>query len=172
MKNKLRVIGFCGLAGSGKDEAANALPRLIDTEGRGWYRMAFADKIKYIAEVEFGWNRKKDKAGRALLQDIGMLGRKYNPDIWIGVIRESIPRAHHCAIQRLAITDVRFPNEAEFIQQELGGQIIRVIRPGQTMEKFHSHVSENEQWKIQADIIIVNDGTIEQLHAKVLEAIE
>lgn len=170
--NKLRVIGFCGLAGSGKDEAANALPRLIDTEGRGWYRMAFADKIKGIAEFEFGWNGKKDKAGRALLQDIGMLGRKYNPDIWIDVIRDSIHLCNYCAIPRLAITDVRFPNEAEFIQRELGGKIIRVIRPGQTMEKFHSHVSENEQWKIQADIIIINDGTIEQLHTKVLEAIE
>jgi hypothetical protein len=170
--NKLRVIGFCGLAGSGKDEAANALPYLIDTVGSGWYRMAFANEIKLIAKTCFGWNGEKDKAGRALLQDIGMLGRKYNPDIWINEIRKSIPTAHHCAIQRLAITDVRFPNEAEFIQRELGGKIIRVIRPGQTMEKFHSHVSENEQWKIQADIIIVNDGTIEQLHAKVLEAIE
>lgn len=169
MKNKLgKVVGFCGLAGSGKNEAANAVLNKSD-----WFQVAFASAMKECARVVFGWNGVKDQKGRALLQEIGMAGRKYNPDVWIQHLSKEIALLQQEIgfHSNFAITDVRFDNEAEFVKRDLGGIIIRILNPNQAKEKFHAHVSECEQWKIHSDYIIVNDGTKEDLHNNVLKII-
>jgi hypothetical protein len=152
----MKHIGLMGLAGSGKDTAAKALINL------GYYRMAFADKLKELA-FEFGWNGEKDEDGRRLLQDLGMIGRCYSPSIWIKhvgwrVMSEGPP---------IVFTDVRFKNEAEYVRG-IGGMIVRIVRPGQSAE---NHESELNQFAVAADIEIVNGGSIEDLHNKIKKLI-
>ena len=152
----MKHIGLIGLAGSGKDTAANALIKL------GHYRMAFADKLKELAH-EFGWNGEKDEDGRKLLQDLGMIGRRYSSGIWIKhvswrVMSEGPP---------IVFTDVRFQNEADYVRS-IGGIIVRIVRPGQIAQ---NHESELKQFEVAADIEIVNDGTIEDLHSKIKQLI-
>ena len=172
MKKLKKVIGFCGLAGSGKNEAANAF-----AGDKTWTSLAFADAIKRTASMVFGWDGEKDKNGRILLQDIGMAGRKYDPNIWIKHIDCMInaglllSNSVNDVAENVVITDVRFENEASYIQDNLGGIVIRVIRPGQVLEKHHMHVSEVEQWRIRPYITIQNEGTIEQLHNTVLQIV-
>lgn len=62
------------------------------------------------------------------------------------------------------ITDTRFPNEAEAIQNA-GGILIRVNRPG--VEAINAHPSETslDNWKF--DHVIDNNGTLEDLVEKV-----
>lgn len=58
------------------------------------------------------------------------------------------------------ITDVRFVNEARAISAT-GGYVVRVHREGRGPGP---HASEREQSLIQADLVVDNDGTLEQLH--------
>jgi hypothetical protein len=152
-------VGFIGLAGSGKDTAAQVLT------GGGWRRAAFADKLKSLA-FAFGWDGYKDERGRRLLQDLGMAARAYNPNFWIdeadrGIqIFPKLPRVW---------TDVRFQNEADFVRGR-GGIIIRIKRPEQISSDQHE--SELNQFDIRADYEVVNGGTIEDLHAKILEILK
>ena len=147
-------VGFIGFAGSGKDTAAQALTK------RNWVRVAFADRLKELA-INFGWDGQKDERGRALLQDLGMAARRYNPNFWIEQLTwPTKSRAHNLP---QVFTDVRFQNEADYVRS-IGGIIVRIVRPGIISG---NHESELKQSEIAADIEIVNDGTIEDLHNKI-----
>jgi len=148
-------VGLMGLAESGKDTAALALV------ANGWRRVAFADKLKSLA-FQFGWNGCKDQKGRKLLQDLGMAARSYKHDFWI-------MQAFRTALETLhpnVYTDVRFQNEADYIRGR-GGIIIRIKKPEQISSD--SHESELNQYDIVADYDVVNEGTIEDLHKKILD---
>ena len=156
-------IGFIGLAGSGKDTAAMALT------ARGWRRMAFADRLKSLA-FSFGWDGHKDDKGRKLLQDLGMAARAYNPEFWINEANMTLNCSGDVFAQIPRVwTDVRFENEADFVRKR-GGIIVRVRRPV-AKQDASDHVSETTQRSIRHDYEIVNDGTVEELHDKVLKLI-
>ena len=155
----MKHIGLIGLAGSGKDTAAEALVKL------GYWKNAFAAHLKDLA-YEFGWDGKKNERGRALLQDLGMAARKYNPNFWI----EQIPwptKGSRGSRWPQVYTDVRFRNEADHVREH-GGIIVRIVRPGLIAE---NHESELKQCEVSADYEIVNDGSIEDLHKKILEIV-
>ena len=61
----------------------------------------------------------------------------------------------------IKITDVRFINEAEMLQQKFNIPVIRIIRTNQVPDL--SHPSEQEIDKIDYDYGISNSGTIKQL---------
>jgi hypothetical protein len=156
----MKHIGLIGLAGSGKDTAAEALVEL------GYWKNAFAAHLKDLA-YGFGWDGKKDERGRALLQDLGMAARKYNPNFWI----EQIPwptKASRGSRWPQVYTDVRFQNEADHVREH-GGIIVRIVRPEIISGE---HESELKQCEVAADIEVVNDGSIEDLHNKIRNLIK
>jgi len=150
-----RHIGLLGFAGAGKDTAARALLE------RGWQRVGFADAIKTKAYF-LGWDGLKDERGRRLLQDLGMAMRRFDENFWIHKAQNSM-KGGPCVF-----TDVRFHNEAEFIR-ESGGIIVRVVRP---WLQISDHESEAGQLAIRSDQSIINDGSIEHLHAQLLEIVK
>jgi len=155
----IKHIGLIGLAGSGKDTAAEALGEF------GYWKAAFANHLKQLA-YEFGWDGQKDERGRALLQDLGMAARRYNPNFWIEQLTwPTKSRAHNLP---QVFTDVRFQNEADYVRS-IGGIIVRIVRPGIISG---NHESELKQSEIAADLEIVNDGTIEDLHNKIRAIIQ
>lgn len=153
---KKQHIGLIGWAGAGKDTAALALIE------RGWKRVAFADALK-VKTLGMGWDGKKDDRGRRLLCDLGMAMRAYEPNHWIDHARGAI-RGRSCCV----FTDVRFQNEADFIRS-LGGIIVRVIHGW--LAAVGEHESESGQLAIRSDQSVLNDGTIEHLHAQLLEIV-
>jgi dephospho-CoA kinase len=154
----MKHIGLMGLAGSGKDTAAEVLYNY------GYARYAFADRVKNLA-WRFGWDGNKDERGRALLQNIGMAGRQYDPETWIKYVELLIEKGEDSRL--IVFTDVRFQNEADYIRSK-GGIIVRIVRPGIIAE---NHESELKQCEVAADIEIVNDGTIDDLHSKIKQLI-
>ena len=58
-------------------------------------------------------------------------------------------------------------NEADYVRSK-GGIIVRIVRPEQIAE---NHESELKQCEVAADIEIVNDGSIEDLHNKIKQLI-
>lgn len=157
-------VGFMGLAGSGKDTAALALTAV------GWRKMAFADRLKSLA-LAFGWDGYKDPKGRRLLQDLGMAARNYNEDFWITNAEAHIDNIsqYHCWKIPYVWTDVRFQNEADFVRKRRG-IIIRIKKPEQI--SCDKHESELNQFAIPADYEVVNGGSIEELHQKILNILK
>jgi hypothetical protein len=154
-----RLIGVCGRFSSGKDTLGAHL-----VANYGYTRFAFADKLKYLAHL-VGWNGEKDEAGRALLQTLGIGAREIlGEDVWIRAVDRQIYPSDGPSPSQVVITDVRLPNEAEWIRSN-GGQVWKVIRKGAALSTPASnHVSETSVDEIRPDVIVPNVGSIEDLH--------
>lgn len=182
----INVIGLCGYATAGKDEAARGL------EPFGFQRVSFADPVRAAAlaidpivaynvdhipvspvrlsdlVLAYGWEAtKRNPEARRALQKLGTEGGReiHGPDCWTR-IGGSTAREILAAGNRVAFTDCRFPNEVDLVR-ELGGIMVRVDRPG--VGPVNSHVSDNLE--IRHDALVVNDGTVEQLHARIREVV-
>lgn len=150
---KVNLIGLVGIAGSGKNTAAEVFVKA------GYQEASFAQPVKQIA-MQMGWTGEKTGAGRALLQDIGMAGRKYNPNVWIDIMKWCNPVRFGAPT---VITDVRFENEADWIRRA-GGKLIRIVRPN--IEQG-THISETEQNGMQVNWSVLNDGSVADLHIQI-----
>ncbi|MGZ4745694.1 MAG: deoxynucleotide monophosphate kinase family protein [Oryzihumus sp.] len=157
------IIGLSGYARSGKDAAARALV------AAGWKRASFADRVRELALVvqpelagdvaRVGWEATKERPEvRALLQRLGVGVRDIvDEDCWVTAAFRSLP------VGPVVFTDCRFPNEARAISRR-GGIVVRVVRPGLTPMNGHITDTALEHWPF--DAVIVNDGTLEDLHAR------
>lgn len=173
------VIGFSGKLGSGKDYIAkNILPTVlkqvynIDFDIR---IVAFADQLKYevsARDASIDYDKlyvKKSATVRKQLQEYGTEnGRdKYGNDMWIQALqmRMRVDMERHIGEQPLifVVTDVRYENEAKFI--ESCGLLIRIhapIRNGARLkdegtEHLATHRSEISLEKYPFKNFIAND---------------
>lgn len=170
------IIGVTGYARVGKDTAARGLP--------GYQRRAFADALKLECrafclsayKIDPNTDDAREKALiRWLLVGHGETMRRLNPRYWIDHVEASMMRevtgpmtGKTVDLERIpakwVITDVRYRNEAEWVEAQ-GGINILIIRPN------HGPANPTEAASI-AEIIAVglvhatidNCGTIEDLH--------
>jgi hypothetical protein len=152
------LIGVCGRFRAGKDTIGEHL-----IASYGYKRYAFADKLKDLARL-IGWNGEKDETGRKLLQELGIGAREIlGDDVWIRAVDREI-YGGEAGPGWVVVTDVRLPNEAEWIRSN-GGQVWKVIRKGAALSTPASnHVSETSVDEIRPDVIVPNVGSIEDLH--------
>lgn len=176
------LVGLIGRKRSGKDSVALEMRRL----GR-YHRVAFADALKEVALAldptisssfvnyeprrlsfyvdSFGWEAAKEhNEVRRTLQRLGVAVREHvSPTAWVDVVAG---KADELRLQgeRVVVTDVRFPNEAKAIRHD-GGVLLRVTRPGLPQDDLH--ISETALDNYPHDVLIENDGTLEDLHRKV-----
>ena len=173
------IIGFTGPAGCGKDTAALALVRQL-----GFVRFSFAAPIKDALNGIFGWsdgdwqNREWkeenlpdiDASPRRLAQTLGTEWARdiVHPNFWVLVLKHRLRRlsesGQRCNL--VTISDVRFPNEAEWIR-DVGGYVVDVTRNLET--KVQAHSSEIQLDPELIDFILPNKGGVKTLE---LEAIE
>lgn len=188
------IIGLSGYARSGKDSVADIL-----VNDAGYIRVAFADKLREslyalnpivsvttdtklfsrrvltftwrVQDVidEYGWDGVKETMFadeiRRLLQRMGTeAGRQVlGDDIWVDAAFNDVRKGSN-----YVVTDCRFLNEATAIGRDVNGQVWRITRPG--VEPANDHISEVglDNWPF--DRIILNDGSLEDLRKKVLDA--
>lgn len=109
--------------------------------------------------------RERDERGkqRKFLQWLGtdIFRNKVDKDFWIGAMRRQIL---HERGADLVITDVRFPNEAELLEQE--GYLVRVTR-GIALTDLHK--SETALQNYDFPYIITNNDTFSSLYNQVDE---
>lgn len=139
------IVGFCGYARSGKDTCANIILNNSDIRVSKM-KLGFADSLRDFAyelnvffpelnksyrEIlqEYGYEKSKEMFPciRKHLVSIGNGARlNISPKIWVSSVKHKIrenPAGLHL------ITDVRYPNEVEFILSN-GGIVIYIYRPG------------------------------------------
>lgn len=182
------IIGLTGAAGAGKDSVA-----IILASGHGALRLSFAEPIRamlaalvdhldisrdYLTERELKETTIPGIGAsyRQLAQTLGTeWGRQQIPGLWINMARtlmdelEADNRRAGFDPRMWVISDVRFPDEAEFIRQR-GGVIWRVVRHG--TEPVRQHISEAGALTIEPDACVPNHGTPADLRAQVADLLE
>jgi hypothetical protein len=175
------IIGLSGYAQTGKDTIAQHL-----VTNYGFKRIAFADPLREalyrldpiisdIPEVpgvhlrsavdSLGWELVKQSSPqvRGLLQRMGTeVGRQmFGTDFWV---HQAWQQNKVSSDSQVVFTDVRFPNEFAQIKSYYG-KVFRVVKDG--VEAVNAHNSETALDNFPFDGVILNNGSIEELHKQI-----
>lgn len=179
------IIGLVGFIGAGKGTVRDILVR-----EHGYHGFAFADALKDAVATIFTWPRGllegDSNASRAFRERVDpwwshKLGYEVTPrlilqkmgteacrhgiadNIWIAALEK---RIH--GYDDVVVSDVRFPNEIDFVRSA-GGIIVQVNRGNApTKEELSKmHISETAWNYVVPDYIIDNDGTLQELKDKI-----
>jgi hypothetical protein len=166
------VILISGKIGAGKSTFAELLEQELNSpDGMTAIKLKLSNPMREIA-IKMGWNGKKDARGRKLLQDIGVIGREYDPLIWINMIVHQIKALKKTRVKHVIIDDFRFPLEAEEFAKRWPTITIRILRPGQEADlgEQGKHISENALEGYKHNYYLHNTRTLEDLanHAKMI----
>jgi hypothetical protein len=187
----MSIVAFTGVAGSGKDTAADVL-----TKSLGYEKLSFAGPLKDTLSAIFGWSRadlegtsletrkwreekdewwssalKRSVTPRGMLQEWGTeVGRNsFHPDIWVLSLMRKIQQNPG---KKYVISDCRFENEAVTIKR-LGGVLINIKREDSGLNfpvvGSSTHSSENGVYPQLINAVIVNDGSLADFKEKVLQ---
>lgn len=161
------ILGLCAVAGGGKDFFATRAHEMA-----GFVPLALANQFKaeIVAkeggpvEQIFG-DEDYDPGMRQYLQLRGTeQGRdKHGKDIWCRHLEAHIRYLIEHGVQRFVVSDVRFPNEAEWVRA-LGGKVYRLDGRERDMDgELTEHRSEKLVEKVNVDRTIDNSpGNEEQ----------
>jgi len=168
-----KLIGLTGKARAGKTTVASYL----------WLEhcystMAFATPLKCAATHIFGLGHEEltdemkevvlpywNLTPRQIFQKLGTEAVRsvFGGDVWVKRLALSLDVIRHT--DDVVVSDVRFPEEADYIRSQ-GGVIVEVTRPTAGLSGAEGeHASETSV--ITPDIILRNDGTIDDLHKKI-----
>ena len=141
----------------------------------GWRTNYPVRRLSEIIDV-IGWERAKDEYPevRRTLQRLGTEAgwHIHGQNLWTKRLHRHLmddarrDRANNRVVP-VVLTDVRFAEEAEFTRN-IDGLVIEVRRPAPAAEEpdaLNTHASEAID--IEADHVIINDGTLDDLYEKV-----
>lgn len=168
------LVGLIGKAGSGKDTVAQFL-----VDRRKFLQYAFAYPLKALIMNLFDmsyaqlYSERKDEVDprydvspRKLMQYLGTdVFRALYKDMWT----DYFERWHRDnRLFNVVVSDVRFQNEADSVLR-CGGVLWRVVRPGTEAKEMvggasTQHASETESDSIETVVVLINDGTPEELY--------
>jgi hypothetical protein len=180
----IRLIAFVGKAGSGKTTAAKCIERM------GYSRLSFADALKKMLyeglEIphEYLYGNKKSElceelCGRTARHAMITLGTEWgrdmiHPDIWVNATSRKLGQLISMGGNRFVIDDIRFLNEAKWINglNDIGviARIVRISR-NEGNGEVTQHRSETEQDGIIADWDIRNNSTLDSLYKSIDEVL-
>ena len=161
------------------------------------FLQCFADFIKNAAKELFDWEDKsfdtnnKEKIDeywgvtpRKILQELGTEflrvhckdilstefelpnGEKVNATFHIKRINKEVIKLLSNGDKNIIFSDIRFQDELDYIKN-LGGVIIKVVRPSLSNNEFSQHISEQNINKLEnIDYELVNDHHIPHLYKK------
>ena len=141
---KRKIIGLCGLIGSGKDTVAASLVN------QDYLQLSFAAELKRtvarvfnldinlllgVSDISRDYREqiipRIGVSPRVLLQQTGEAMRKIHPKVWVDHVEKEM--MNHIALghRKFVISDVRYPNERKFIADcgGLAGEVVKGEKP-------------------------------------------
>lgn len=169
------LVGLCGRARAGKSVAARHL-----VEKHGFVELSFAEPlrafIRDLLGVDAGTleNIKDaphpllcDKTPRYAMQRLGTEWGRHtiSNTLWIDVCMRKAQVAL-AEGKDVVISDIRFDNEAAQVK-ELGGTILKILRPDAPMIGTATHPSERGISHDHVDAFVMNDTTPDVLKQRI-----
>lgn len=162
----MKVIGFAGKKGAGKDTAAEFM--FPDAP-----KVGFADPLKAMLSVLLPLEYLNDPelkekrsvvygcTPRHMMQTLGTeWGRKMvHPDIWTLQMHRELVRLDSEPLRVVVVTDIRFDNEAGFLKDVWDATIFEVVREGSAQDTHASEVGVNKAF---VDRTLINNGTLKE----------
>ena len=161
----MELIAFTGLKGSGKDTAASVF---VDA---GYEHIKMAGALKAMLRTLLAYQGMAPEAvdewvegglketpctalnGASMRKAMVTLGTEWGRDLISSTIWVEVA-ARRCSLyDKVVISDVRFPNEADMVHR-LGGTLIRLSRGPRLPD---DHRSENQIADLPADFDVFND---------------
>jgi ABC-type dipeptide/oligopeptide/nickel transport system ATPase component len=170
------IIGLVGPKGSGKSTVAQML---IDMGS--WQEVSFATVLKDVISILTGVDRTlfddvrakeeyvlsrinsdgtpdvcKGISIRKMMQICGTTFKSlFGPGVFIHALRKRIQQS---SSRNIVVSDVRFPEEADFITKDLGGILIRIKR--EPSDDTDQHMSEIRQKDIICSEVLHNSADL------------
>lgn len=120
----MKVILINGKAESGKDFVAAKLEKLLGSQGKTILTIHFGDLVKFVCERYYGWDGKKDQAGRHLLQYVGTDMRLgFDQSLWAELTGRLI-RFLGRGCDYVLVPDWRFRIEHGVMRQMFGDDLV------------------------------------------------
>ncbi len=185
------IIGLSGVQGAGKDTVGEILIKEY-----GFVKLSFGSALKDVISILFGWNRDmlegttqesrlwretvneywSEKTGipdftpRKALQYIGtdLLRNQLCKDIWACVVENKITELINLNPKvNIVITDCRFTNEFAIVKKFDSARIVKVERNNLNSSNIPTHSSESEWADYPFDVVLPNNGSIDELKANI-----
>lgn len=171
--SNIKIFAVSGKAQHGKDTFANILYEELTNKGHRVLLTHYADLLKFICKSLFNWDGEKDEKGRHILQYVGTdVVRKERPDYWVEFVVDMIELFGE-NWDYVIIPDTRFPNEIDVLRENFKNvKHIRVIRPNfesTLTDEQKKHPSEIALDDVEADYIVYNEGTLEDIRNKLMK---
>lgn len=160
----MKVIGISGKKRSGKDTLGHQIACQLHSVIVTAFAKALKAEIQEAVKLPPEFIERHKEEFRPLLQWWSTeFRRKLYPNIdtyWLNKVEQELSDAKERGYQFAIITDVRFPNEAQYVKS-VGGILINVVRAGQ---KADAHISENALNDYgHFDYVVENNGTLADL---------
>lgn len=184
------IFGICGAKGSGKNTIGEYLSTMY-----GFKCLSFASILKDVISIMFGWDRKmleglteEDRIQREtvdewwserlsvkctprwVMQNLGtdVIRAYFNDNIWIYALEKQMAN-----YEKIVITDVRFPNEIEFLLRK--GAVLMYVDRNNSEEWINDptkipedlHISEWAWVNYKPEICIKNIGSVHDLYTEI-----
>lgn len=123
-----------------------------------------------------GWDQAKQipQVGK-LLQLMGTEGgwMVHGSDVWVNLCEDQF-ESELPVTTPVVITDLRFPHEIDWAARRENAFTVRIQRPDQheVSTRDGNHIGERNVNQLDVDAVLINDGTLEDLYAKVDALVE
>ena len=170
----MTIVLFSGKAEAGKSLSASLLKTMLEAQGKRVAIIPYGDYVKHTAKLVWGWDGKKDEAGRKLLQWWGTdVVREKWPGFWAETVMR-LASAVYDLLDYILIDDARYQNEIT-CWDCCDCLSVRIERPNHenalTLEQ-RQHISETSLDNWPFDVTITADTKQEleaQIRGKVLD---
>lgn len=172
-----KIYMIAGTARQGKDTVAGMIHTYYKKENKACINLQISHYIKEYAKQISGWNGSEEDKPRELLQQLGtdLIRKKIDNDLFIRRLIEDI-KVYSYFYDVITVSDIRFDSEIEALKEVFqNAYYIKVERKNGINELgiLSSHATENGlQQSDYYDMIIKNDGTLEELNEKVIDMLE
>jgi dephospho-CoA kinase len=147
-----------GMGGCGKDTFANFLKDRANVT-----KISSVDRVKHIA-YEGGWDGGKTEKDRKFLSDLKCLLTEYN-DLPFKSISYQVELFKEDFDADVLLIDIREPEEIERAKKAFGAKTILI--KNDRVPYISSNMADAGVYNYDYDIIIENNGTLEEFEEKV-----
>lgn len=122
------------------------------------------EKVKRVAEF-IGWNGSKTEKDRKFLSDLKLLTTEYN-DMAFNDMIETVEDFYNLipSFNKICFLHIREPEEINRMAKKLNAKTILVKRD--SIEHITSNMADANVYNYDYDIVIENNGTLEELKEK------